>query len=261
MPHMEYLSLEEFEALAQKCQGKGPIAKRKRELRREFDVLDDGPKADTQRWATSGMQDPAAPLVEGTILQELMNQQISGVDATVESHGQAEATSCPSACNAMRSEGRLCLGFPSSTTTSVLKGSRPTEEPAALEPDPWLRGKQQRCSGLDQSDRQTHLEGGLPALADAPETTWELKLHTVAPNANGYVEARRAGDGRPIKVQDRARQQYPDRHMLKPVVKRNLASKRRLKDLLNLPKVPIDAASYHPSRFFNVVPAQNLRVV
>lgn len=94
-----------------------------------------------------------------------------------------------------------------------------------------------------------------PATDACPGALVVRTVHPArGPAAPGPVVSGHAG-----KVVDKDRGAYALKE-LRPAREKNTDSKRKLEELLKLPKAQINAAQQHPSRAFQVVPSQNLRV-
>jgi len=94
-----------------------------------------------------------------------------------------------------------------------------------------------------------------------PEPSYDLVGMKVS-NVKANAVVRPPKDGRETKrrVVDKDKAQYTGRQM-RPMREMNLNSKKRLNELLKLPTMKIEAAEIHPSRNYDVIPTQNLRVV
>jgi len=88
-----------------------------------------------------------------------------------------------------------------------------------------------------------------------------MTVSRVKPNAlgknTGY--AARGPDKRRVSDKDRAR--YGNGRQMKPARQQNLSSKKRLNELLKLPAMRIEPGQQHPSKYYGLIPTQNLRVV
>mmetsp|Transcript_79663 Transcript_79663/g.223464 ORF Transcript_79663/g.223464 Transcript_79663/m.223464 type:complete len:363 (-) Transcript_79663:21-1109(-) len=143
-----------------------------------------------------------------------------------------------------RIAGRICVG----AVSPRLGASMP--RPMAHAPAP---GEAPPYEGGYRMEETAFYDG---------EPIQKCQVRTVAANAVGPVDSwRRPMRGGPPRVQDRDQFRYASARQMRPAREQNDVSRRRLNELLKLPKNHLDASKQHPSRFFNLVPSQNLRIV
>jgi len=104
--------------------------------------------------------------------------------------------------------------------------------------------------------------GQEPNLREGRQGQLQLRVATTQPNALnlGGLFSHRGADGGP-QIRNRDRAAYLSAREMRPARERNLDSKRKLRELLELPKEKLDARGQHPSRTCGLIPAQNLRVM
>lgn len=141
-----------------------------------------------------------------------------------------------------RAAGRMCMGLSPRPPAAAAAPPRVVVLHAAAASPPRVV--------VEEADGAAF--GGISAL--------QLQVRTVAPNAVVVADGRTRHKGAPPRVQDRDKAIYPSAREMRPARKKNSVSKRRLNELLDLPKDKVDATELHPSKSFGVVPAQNLRV-
>lgn len=145
--------------------------------------------------------------------------------------------------------GRSGLHFGSEPSGTVMASSCPLGEPKV------------DCTAHHRRHLNATDEAALERLEEDEQYIPHLRMRIVQPNIGhvGIPSFIKTHSGPRVQDQDRLR--YPTVRHMQPAREANLSAKRRLNELLKMPRVKIDPAAAHPSRSFAVVPSQNLRVV
>lgn len=126
-----------------------------------------------------------------------------------------------------------------------------------------LRGHGLACRSSPRQHRPTDHPApggfGLPEARAAPEVNPRIRtVHASDTGRAGGIDG--MGSATKAKIVDKDRSHYPSAKDMRPARRINGESKRRLNELLKLPEARIEAADTHPSRKFQTVPTENLRV-
>jgi len=148
--------------------------------------------------------------------------------------GSSYSRSTQAAPPATRTAGRMCVGLP-----------RPTLGQA-------------RAVEVIAESKETEIQSAQPDEEHIHLQVCKVQPNATAPQAQGNSRLPKRA---PPRIQSKDDMKYPTAKEMRPAREKNATSKRRLNELLQLPKVKIDACGQHPSKSFGVVPSQNLRVV